>query len=634
MEASDSAWPDTRRGTYRPPGITTDGQRAGTPARRVAGWRAVILWSYGLTAFGGHAAANAGATLAQQPTEIRREISGEAQAQAQAASESEWRRQQERTEEQQQLLEPRPAIESTTPPSPTERLSATETPCFTIRTVAFRTEDPADATPRFDWLAESLSGPDHDDSPINRCLGPAGIGIVLQRARAELVARGLVTTRVLAQTQNLRDGVLLLSVIPGRVNAIRLKNDARVSLHNAIPIAPGDILNASAIEQALENLTRPPTVAADITIDAADGRGPNQSDLLIQHTQTRPARFTATVDDSGSRGTGRLQGSATLSLDNPMGWSDLFYFTLNHDLNAELGRELGNTLPGDRGTRSHTVHYAVPLGYWSLAGTHTSGRFHYQVFGRNLSYSYRGTNESNDLTLTRVLQRNPHRTTGMSLKVWQRESHNFNLDTEVMNQRRSVGGFELGLNHKTTLHTTRIDAQAHYRHGARNFDTLPLHAIFFHDGRTAFNLFSLNLQASTPFQMQRHNGQHSVHLRVQQNGSPLPPQELFSIGTRHAVRGFDGESSLSGEQGWTLHNEVSTALGSAQHTFFAGLDTGEVGGPSSQQLLGSRLTGIVFGLRGALNRLRYDVYIGAPLDQPKHFKTAHTAAGFTLTLCL
>ena len=564
-------------------------------------------------------------------------LAGVVEAPTETEATSERRRQLERAQEQRTQLEPEPTLEPTPTIDVKARLPNDEVPCSRVRKITFHGLDPDGSRSELgplDKLATQLSGPAFDDSPLNRCLGPNAIAIILQRAKAALVAQGYVTSQVLAPTQDLSDGELKLSVMAGRIHAIHLKSNTGVALRNVLPLDAGDVVNSNALDQALENLTRVPSVTASIEIDAAREAGPNQSDITIQHFQRQPARFTTTLDDSGSKGTGRLQASATLSLDNPLGWSDLFYFTLNHDLNAELGNALGGTLPGDRGTRGYSIHYGVPLGYWNVSANHTSGRFHYQIFGRNFPYTYSGTNEANDIALSRVMHRDSVRKTTLSLKIWQRESHNFKVDLEVLNQRRSVGGFELGLAHKTTVHTSRVDASVAYKLGSTRFASLPADKIFFHGDNPAFYRLNLHLNATTPFALGQHPSQHSVQLRAQQNGTALPPQDFFAIGSRHSVRGFDGESSLSAERGWTLHSEVSTAVGHSAQNAYLGIDTGEVGGPNSAYLLGTRLSGLVLGLRGQLRKLQYDIFVGAPLDQPKHFKTAHTSAGFSLTLSL
>lgn len=59
-----------------------------------------------------------------------------------------------------------------------------------------------------------------------------------------IVARGYVTTRELAAPQDLKQGTLALTLIPGRIRAIRFTEDSspRATKWNAVPAAPGDIL--------------------------------------------------------------------------------------------------------------------------------------------------------------------------------------------------------------------------------------------------------------------------------------------------------------------------------------------------------------------------------------------------------
>src|SRR5699024_12235216 len=50
--------------------------------------------------------------------------------------------------------------------------------------------------------------------------------------------------------------------------------------------------------------------------------------------QRLPFRFSATLDDSGSKATGRYQATGTLSLDHPLELNDLLY--------ASIGRSVFN----------------------------------------------------------------------------------------------------------------------------------------------------------------------------------------------------------------------------------------------------------------------------------------------------
>ncbi len=45
---------------------------------------------------------------------------------------------------------------------------------------------------------------------------------------------------------------------------------------------------------------------------------------------------------------------------------------------------------------------------------------------------------------------------------------------------------------------------------------------------------------------------------------PLITQDRFSIGGRYTVRGFDGETTLIGERGWLLRNDLGLSLEAAK----------------------------------------------------------------------
>ncbi len=84
------------------------------------------------------------------------------------------------------------------------------------------------------------------------------------------------------------------------------------------------------------------------------------------------------------------------------------------------------------------------------------------------------------------------------------------------------------------------------------------------------------------------------------------------------------------ERGWLLRNDLGLALGNSGQELYAGLDHGEVSGPSAEFLAGRRLTGAVLGLRGSLGAMSYDVFVGRPLEKPEGFVTSSTTAGVSL----
>jgi hemolysin activation/secretion protein len=428
---------------------------------------------------------------------------------------------------------------------------------------------------------------------------------------------------VLASPQKLDSGKLTLTLVPGTVRAIRWAagSGQRASRWNTVPTNTGDTLNLRDIEQALENYKRVPTAEADIQITPGDE--PGTSDLVISHKQPWPFRLSASADDSGTRSTGKYQGSLTLSYDNWWTLSDLFYVTLQHDLG---GRD-----SGPRGTQGHTVHYSVPFGYWLAAITASQNDYHQTVAGASQNYLYSGTSQNTEAKLSRIIHRDNASKTRLSLKGFQRTSKNYIDDAEVLVQRRVAAGLEWGLNHKRSWGQGSLEGNLNYRQGTGAWGSLPAPEEGFGEGTSRMRLWQADLNVQQPFELLGRKYNYSAQWRWQHNRTPLTPQDRFAIAGRYTVRGFDGLSVLSAERGWLVRNDISTPL-TAQMQGYVAVDSGHVGGPSAAQLVGQSLTGAAMGLRGQVGKLQWDVFVGQPLSQPAHFKTATTTAGFSASV--
>ena len=130
-----------------------------------------------------------------------------------------------------------------------------------------------------------------------------------------------------------------------------------------------------------------------------------------------PVRVSLSVDDSGSDSTGKYQGSATVSLDNPLGLSDLFYFTYNHDLGGKDSYTDMDGREANSGTYGYNVHYSIPFKNWQFAINASENKYRQAVAGASQVYTYRGTNETLDANLSRLLYRDAHRKT-LKMASW------------------------------------------------------------------------------------------------------------------------------------------------------------------------------------------------------------------------
>ena len=528
-------------------------------------------------------------------------------------------RERERALRQQQ--EQRPDVTLGAPPRPAASATVfpeNEQPCKKIDTITLE----GDAADRFMFALDSVTGA---DGALGHCLGSKGVNAVLTRVQGAVIARGYTTTRILAMPQDLATGRLALTVVAGRVRTIRFAPgaDPRGTAANALPVSAGDILNLRDIEQGLENFKRVPTAEADIQITPAEGEGaqPGQSDLVIQYRQAFPFRLSATMDDGGSRATGKYQAGLTLAYDNWWTLNDLFY--------VNASRSLGRY--GDQGSSATTVHYSLPWGYWLLAATTSASKYHQTVAGAFEKFVYSGRSENTELKLSRLVYRDSVRKTTVHLKGLLRTAVNAIDDTEIGPQQRRTTAWETGVNHREFIGNATFDATLAYRRALDRQGAEPASEFDLPQIATRYGLWLADATVNIPFAVGSVALRYAATARAQWNRGRLPPQDQFSIGTRYTVRGFDGDLTLQAERGWFVRNELSTALGQGGHEFYAGVDTGQVAGPSAQWLTGRRLTGAAIGLRGALYKMSYDAFLATPLARPDRFATARVSGGLSLS---
>lgn len=544
-------------------------------------------------------------------------VSASAQTQAGAAQELLRQQERERILRKQQETAPNVRPRSAHAPSP-DLLPRDETPCFPIGRIRLDGEE----AQRFLWSLRAAD-PEHD-AATGRCLGAVGISVVMARVQNAVVARGFVTTRILAAPQDLTGGTLTLTLVPGRIHAILFApgTSRAATAWNAVPVGRGDLLNLRDIEQALENFKRVPTVEADIQIVPADGEDarPGESDLVIVWRQrSPPIRVSASLDDAGSKATGKRQGELTVSLDDLLMLNDLFYASLNHDV-----------FNGQRkGTRGYTAHYSLPHGYWALSATASGYGYRQTVAGYSQNYVYGGASHNAELRLSRLVHRDATRKTSLYGRGWLRRSDNFIDDTEIEVQRRRAGGWELGLTHREYLGESTLDASLAYRRGTGAFKAMAAPEEDFGEGTSRMKVLTANAQLMVPLSIGSQRAHYIGSWRAQRDRTPLVPQDRFSIGGRYSVRGFDGELTLMGERGWVWRNELGLLLGAGQELYL-GADYGHVGGPSTRWLQGRNLAGSVIGLRGGAKGFHWDLFAGTPLSRPKGFQAGSLTTGFTL----
>lgn len=596
--------------------------------------------------------------------------------------------QQQRDEALRQQNQQNPNVRidpQTLPNSPTVSTTAPSTPdttCFPIHHIAYTALTPTALKDlhHFDFaLAPATHG---NTRLLGKCLGLNDINKLVSDTQNRIINQGYATTRVVVGNQNLKSGTLLLTIIPGYIDnlkadtsksvkaipvttkntlnlnhtAVSGKSDTTASnpspslseplpanFANALPLTSGDLLNIRSLETGLENLKRVPTADADFSIaPSSQINQPGYSDIIINYAQKRRIRVGIGIDDSGSKAAGKYQGNVTLSLDNPTWHNDLLYLTYGHDLN-KLENKLKNDRNDDKqqGSENYNLGYSVPVNNWQFNANASHYTYDQTVAGANQDYTYSGESDNITLGTSYLAHRDAKSKTYLTGGSYYKSQKNYIDDTEVQVQRRKVAGWNAGVRHEASIGNTKINADVNYQRGTAAFGAIIPPEELFNEGTNRTGIYKASLDINSPFQLQFKGKpqQFNYHglLKGQYAQDALVPSERMAIGGRYTVRGFDGERSLSGDNGILLRQELSAYLGQTPHALYLALDAGHVNMKNSQQdelLLGHDLIGAAIGIKGNIQPLHasYDIFTGYPIKQPKGFsgKDNHWASGFSL----
>ncbi len=523
-----------------------------------------------------------------------------------------------------------------------ETMPLDEKVCFRITEIVLDGEDSKHFIFALQYALKTtklrVNQPDKANAP---CLGANGINVFMTIMQNMIIDRGYVTTRVLAEPQDLKTGKLILTLIPGRIRKIKFEEAEskrrlwRPSIFTALPFQSGKILNLRDIEQGLENLKRVPTVEADIKIIPADK--PNESDLLVVYEQKKvPIRGNISFDDAGSQGTGKYQGNVTVSFDNPLSLNDLFYVSVGRDLlgydKVNLDQIDNETGLNHGGSNNWSIFYSVPFGKWQLTVDASHYNYNQLVAGANQAYSYSGVSNAQNITLSRLMYRDKSKKVFAFAKGWTKSSKNFIDDTEIEVQRRRTAGYELGLAYKHFLGQKTLDGGLTFKKGTGANGALPAPEEIFGEGTSRMKVWTANLNFNVSFTFKNKQITFNTLAFGQLNRTPLIPQDKLGIGDRRTVRGFDGEFRLLADRGFFVQNEIGMKV-KEKHQVYFGFDGGNLSGPSTRYLVGKTLVGSVLGIRGQkklFKNFSYDVFVGTPIIKPTGFRTAAVTFGFNL----
>lgn len=156
-----------------------------------------------------------------------------------------------------------------------------------------------------------------------RDLDLAELNSLAQRITSHYRAQGYLLARAYIPAQEIKDGVVEIAVLEGRLGEVRVNDTANLkgaALSSLNLLAPGETVRAGLLEKSL--LLAADTPGVEIKSTLKPGAVPGASDLLVDVSPGRRVTGSVEFDTYGNRFTGANRLGGSFNLNNPLQLGD------------------------------------------------------------------------------------------------------------------------------------------------------------------------------------------------------------------------------------------------------------------------------------------------------------------------
>lgn len=454
----------------------------------------------------------------------------------------------------------------------------------------------------------------------NKCLGIEGIRLLATTLQNELIAQGYITSLIDVPEQSLNDGILNMTLTYGNIGDINWSSDssAITSLWNTMPAATGDILKLTDLEQGMANLQRLPGSSAQMRI--LPGKNNAQSDIDITRHLAKKWQVGAWLDDAGSRASGRYQTGVALYLYDLTTLNDILYFSAGRDIEFSQHND---------GNQNNSLYYSIPFGYWSLSLYGSQSEYNQWFQGKYSTAEYKSKNRYTSATFSRLLSHTREQKTTLDARIAKGKSHYYFAGSEISVMRKQNPVGEITVRQQRYFNNMLVNASLGIQRNLPWLSSMPTPEATAGLYSRLSRVIYADVQALMKFNATGDKFSYASHFNAQFSPDILSTDNKFTIGNRWTVRGFDGEHTLAGNQGWYWRNDFIWDITPPDQQLYVGVDIGRIIGMEGYNK-GKVISGTVGGVRGKLLSTQYDFFIGTPVVKPDSFHSDALNLGFSL----
>lgn len=449
------------------------------------------------------------------------------------------------------------------------------------------------------------------DPYLGQCLGIKEFNEIVKKISNLYLAQGYVTSRAYVQPQNLKDGLLEVLVVEGRLESLVPADADGEGLSDrqlrwAFPADSNEPLNLRDLEQGLENLNRLSQNHA--SMDLEPGQQPGYTRVVVKNQRSRGLTGGVGVNNSGSEATGETLGSVHASWDNPTGSNDNVYLSLSHALDA----------PSLSKSESYSLSYTIPHNYLLYRLSVSSFDYQQLVQGSAVDFITSGSSASQSLSVDYLIYRGQKDKFTIASSLTRKDSKNYLEDVFLETSSRTLYLAKLGVKYTRHLEQGVLRGELDWTRSEGWFDATE--KLVSAELDFQFDKFSTDITLSKPLFKNARGWNYQSSLSLFYTPDDIIASEALSLGSQYTVRGLEG-GGLMGYSGGYWRNEISKNIPlfeSGQLTLMTGIDIGNTDTPEYAEHNREWLAGVVASLAFYSKRFTANVTYAKGLRSPDY----------------
>jgi hemolysin activation/secretion protein len=379
---------------------------------------------------------------------------------------------------------------------------------------------------------------------LNKELTLADLNGLAAKLSNYLHDQGYIVATAYIPAQTIQDGIVEITVVPGKYGNIIIKDNSLISADKANsfinPLKPGDIIRKPALERALLLLRDLSGIRTNATL--SPGTQPGTSDLTVEINAASTTTGAIYVDNYGNKFTGANRVGMVVNWNNPFRQGDILTFS---------GITTGS------GLTNYGLSYQLPLGGgWDMGVNYAHTRY---TLGKDFaSLDATGTADTSGIYLAYPFLRSYN--ANLSARIgYDHKKLVDDIGSSDSHTPKHTNAWNIGLNGNWQEKNTAYTSYAlTYTSGRLAFDNSADSA---NDALTAqsegrYHKTVLNLNRRQYLNNRLTLG---MNFTGQTAGENLDSSEKISLGGANGVRAYP-QGEATGDQGYLFTGEFNWQL--------------------------------------------------------------------------